>query len=58
MKRCNAKDLSADRDEKTPLRELTTQPNVVRREREYPSRMGYAPRHLNVCLFYDSRRQL
>lgn len=56
MKRCDAKDLSADRNEKTPLGELAAQPNVVRRKREYPSRMGYAPRQLNVCLLYDSRR--
>jgi hypothetical protein len=56
MKRRDAKNLSSDGDEKTSLGELTTQPNIVRRKREYPSRMGYAPRQLNVRLLDNGRR--
>jgi len=35
MQRCDAKDLTADRDEKAPLCELAAQTNVVWRKREY-----------------------
>jgi hypothetical protein len=56
MQRRDTKNLSSDRNEEAPLSELTSNANIVRRKREYPMNVGYAPRQLYVCLLEYGRR--
>jgi hypothetical protein len=50
MERSNAQHLTPDGDEESALGELAPQANVVGWKRKYPSRVGYAPRQLDVCV--------
>ena len=56
VERSDAQHFTSDGIKEPALGEFAPKANVVRRKRKYPSRMGYAPRQLDVYLLHDRRR--